>query len=550
MESLINFDSVNFYSKLEYKSKNSVLDAAFGLLDDVNFDDTENFKYINSFIIFIYSIICITLIAQSDDGMLNLGGDFTLIAQSDDGMLNLGGDFTDIKIFAYNLIYMYDNIDNNNKNSIGLYNNNDFNYIIDEFITNRSDENQSEFDENYSSVELVNHVEESPYMNNYFLIQTESIQDIDLKEWQICLYITVYYFILLVNDITNEKRKSGPLLLLKTLKYILLISYSINILITIDENSETQFYTFLENNSYFNNMYTKICAFFFNNDDGNFNYDILNYLVEIPDIFKSVQNLSSRILVASIETRSNLYLSLRIALINLDLDDPSINAQNNLSQIVKKINAEYDSFPLIEFYDNVLFTISENINNDIISNIAETVNEYNYLKNIYISKLENVFDTFIYNFLFYKNSGQYSENIKYLCDNINNIYKNKQLYNVFWDILFDTKEYAEYFFEHKINFYRKSLLIAGIDNFNSEDEENEEDEPCYDDFHLKNLQKLNSDENDFEYSDNLQIGHSVLGRKYNLQIPLTKKLFFTDVCYCGDNISLENFPAFFYNNEC
>ena len=537
MESLINLDSVNFYSKLEYNSKKSVLDAAFGLLGNENFTYTEkNFEYINSFIIFIYSIICINLISQSDDGMLNLAGDFT-----------------DIKIFAYNLIYMYDNIYNYNENYINLYNNNDFNYIIDEFITNRCDENQLEFDENYFSEDLVSYVEEA-YMDNSLLIQTEIIQDSSLKDWQICLYITVYYFILLVNDITNEKRKTGPLLFLKTLNYILFISYSINILTTINENDEIELFTFLENNSYFNIIYSKINEFFFNNHDGNFNYDILNYLVEIPDILEIVQSLSSRILNASIETTTNLYVSLRIALINLNLDNPStINAQNNLYQIVKKINAEYDSFPLIEFYDNVLFTISENINSDIISNITETVNEYNYLKNIYISNLENVFDTFIYNFLFYKNTGEYTENIKYLCDNINNIYKNKLLYNVFWDILFDTQQYAEYFFEHKINFYRKSLLIEGIDNFNNEDQENEEDEPCYDDFHLKYLNKLqnfNSDEDNFEYYDNLQIGHSILGRKYNLQIPLTKKLFFTDVCYCGNQINLDNFPDFFNNNEC
>jgi len=126
MESLINFDSVNSYSKLEYNSKNSVLDAAFYLLNNSNFTYTEeDFEYINSFIIFIYSIICITLIAQSDDGMLNLAGDFT-----------------DVKIFAYNLIYMYDNIDDYNENSITLYNNNDFNYIIDDFIINRDEENQ------------------------------------------------------------------------------------------------------------------------------------------------------------------------------------------------------------------------------------------------------------------------------------------------------------------------------------------------------------------------------------------------------------------------
>jgi hypothetical protein len=166
--------------------------------------------------------------------------------------------------------------------------------------------------------------------------------------------------------------------------------------------------------------------------------------------------------------------------------------------------------------------------------------------------LENVFDTFIYNFLFYTTTETYTTNIKYLCDSINNIYKNKQLYNVFWDILFNTQHYAEYFFQNKINFYRKSLLIEGINNLNN-DEEDEEDEEnnCYvrnKEFNFKNLQKLKSNENDFEYSDNLQIGHSVLGRKYNLQISLSRKLFFTDVCYCGDNISLENFPNFFKND--
>ena len=213
-----------------------------------------------------------------------------------------------------------------------------------------------------------------------------------------------------------------------------------------------------------------------------------------------------------------------------------------------------------------MLTISENINIDIISDITETINGNSYIKNVYTSNLDNVFDTFIYNFLFYTTTEVYPANIKYLCDSINNIYKNKQLYNVFWDILFDTQQYAEYFFQNKINFYRKSLLIEGIHNLNSdndddfnsyeeEDDNNNDDEEdnCYiynENFNFKNLQKLTSDENDFEYSDNLQIGHSVLGRKYNLQISLTRKLFFTDVCYCGDNISLENFPNFFYNNEC
>lgn len=534
MESLINLDSVNSYSKLEYNSKNSVLDAAFYLLNNSNFTYTEeDFKYVNSFIIFIYSIICITLIAQSDDGMLNLAGDFT-----------------DVKIFAYNLIYLHDNIDDYNENSITLYNSNDFNYIIDDFIINRDEENQQQSEGNNYSDHLVSYVEEA-YMDNSLLIQTEIIQDSILKDWKVCLYLTVYYFILLVNDINNTYRKTGPFILLKTLQYILLICYSINTLTILDENDEDEFFDFLENNSYFNNMYTKIFAFFFNTYDGNFKYDIFNYLVEIPNtlILEATQSLSTQILVASIETRSNLYKALGDALINLNLDDPSIKALDNLYQIVKKINAEYDSFPLKTFYKNVLFTISENINNDIINNITEPLNQGSYIKNVYTSNLDNVFDTFIYNFLFYTTSETYPANIKYLCDSINNIYKNKQLYNVFWDILFDTQQYAEYFFQNKIGLYRKSLLIEGIHNSNR-DEEDEEDN-CYiynENFNFKNLQKLNSDENDFEYSDNLQIGHSVLGRKYNLQISLTRKLFFTDVCYCGDNISLENFPNFFSNN--
>jgi hypothetical protein len=246
-----------------------------------------------------------------------------------------------------------------------------------------------------------------------------------------------------------------------------------------------------------------------------------------------------------------LHSALGIALKNLELDHPSIKAQNNLYQIVKKIYAKYDSFPLKTFYENVLFTISENINNYIINDITEPLNQGSYIKNVYTSNLETVFDTFMYNFLFYTTSEKYSTNIKYLCDSVNNIYKNKQLYNVFWDILFNTQHYAEYFFQNKINFYRKSLLIEGIHNLNNHEEDEENN--CYvhnEEFNFKNLQKLNSDENDFEYSGNLQIGHSVLGRKYNLQISLARKLFFTDVCYCGDNISLENFPAFLYNNEC
>jgi hypothetical protein len=543
MESLINLDSVNSYSKLEYNSKNSVLDAAFYLLNNSNFTYTEeDFEYINSFIIFIYSIICITLIAQSDDGMLNLAGDFT-----------------DVKIFAYNLIYMYDNIDDYNENYIGLYNNNDFNYIIDDFIINRDEENQQHSEDNDYSNDLVTHVEEA-YMDNSLLIQTEVIQDSNLKDWQICLYLTVYYFILLVNDINNTSRKTGPFILLKILKYILLICYSINTLTILDENDETEFFDFLENNSYFSNMYTKIFAFFFNIDEGvEFKYDIFNYLLEIisdPDIvLEATQSLSTQILVVeSIETTNNLYNALGDALINLNLYDPYIDAQRELQNIKADISREYNCLSLKTFYENVLFTISEteSINNDIINDITEPLNQESYVNNEQIvENLENVFDTFIYNFLFYKTTEDYRKNIKYLCDSINNIYKNKQLYNVFWDILFNTQHYAEYFFQNKINFYRKSLLIEGINNLNS-DEEDEENN-CYvhnEEFNFKNLQKLNSDENDFEFSDNLQIGHSVLGRKYNLQISLTRKLFFTDVCYCGDNISLENFPAFFYNNEC
>ena len=555
MESLINLDSVNSYSKLEYSSKNSVLDAAFYLLNNENFTYTEeDFEYINSFIIFIYSIICITLIAKSDDGMLNLAGDFT-----------------DIKIFAYNLIYMYDNIDDYNENSIGLYNNNDFNYIIDDFIINRDEENHQQFEDNNYSEDLVSYVEES-YMDNSVLIQTEVIQDSNLKDWQVALYLTVYYFILLVNDINNTYRKTGPFILIKILKYILLISYSINTLIILDENDESEFSDFLENNSYFNNMYTKIFAFFFNIDEGvdfKFKYDIFEVLVEVSDpdiVLEATQRLSTQILVASIETRSNLYEVLGSALQSLNLNNSYIDAQTELQQIEADIGSEYNCFSLKTFYENVLLTISENINIDIISDITETINGNSYIKNVYTSNLDNVFDTFIYNFLFYTTTEVYPANIKYLCDSINNIYKNKQLYNVFWDILFDTQQYAEYFFQNKINFYRKSLLIEGIDNLNSdndddfnsyeeEDDNNNDDEEdnCYiynENFNFKNLQKLNSDENDFEYSDNLQIGHSVLGRKYNLQISLTRKLFFTDVCYCGDNISLENFPAFFYNNEC
>jgi len=546
MENFITFDNLNSYSNFEYNSKASVLDAAFYLLNNTVLSyESENIKYINNFIVHIYSIICILLMNNSDNKLLYLVGKNN-----------------DLRTFCYNLIYMYDNNNVYNKNYISFYNDNNSNYLIDDFLYNR--DSISDSYDNYLisyNRELINYVE-NEYMDNSILIQIENFENENIENWKIYLFIVVYYFIQLTNKISNFKRKTGSFILLITLKYTIIIYYFIGKLFTIDDDDRGELYKFLENNNYFKNKYMNIMDVFIKNGEDDtisskydsFNLILINDTLD-EDLLKLITDeIFNQEMINNDKTRNDTSYIL-INFLDLLFTSNSKDAFYNLKKIVNNINDNFGGFELKEFYEEILSCISQNYNTDIIKEICGNTDKYDDYK--YITQLENVYDTFMYSFLNidFENE-KIKNNIIFLCEEINNIYKNTQLNSVFYEIMDETEEGAEYFFRNQINLYAKLLLIN--DNFGFYDIENNtidnninnsdnKYKDCNDNFHLKNLKKPYTDVYDVGY-ENIQIGHSSLGKKYSLQIPLTKKLFFTDVCYCGNNINLENFPEYFKEN--
>jgi hypothetical protein len=551
MNNKINFEVLNLYSTYEYNSKSSVLDAAFFLLNDENYEINYNMiSCAYSFILFVYSMICINLLNQDDNKTLDLIGNDNYA-----------------KILLYNLIYMNDhNHDISNIIYHNLYKNIDFNGLINEYIYNSSKEKDDiDYIDDFYLQEVEDYID-STYLNQNLLIELDEnkLDEIEnIKKWKIYLFIVVYYYIILKNEINIHSRKTGPYILLKTLINSYIVCNFIVKLQSIDLDDKEELIDFLEKNEYFNKIYENVIKLFLNIVNGGIeiSFESFNFYFS----FNSIEDESESTFLNNIfddifllkenfhnYTRTEADIILVNTIKNLFTEDKVITCLNDLRNIVNIISQENNSYNLNDFYENILnIFLDNNIDISIIEDIQNESNNYTIM-------IQELFDGMMYSFI-HIDIAETEIKISYifnnLCNKINNLYKNKELIGYIFQINESSENKANYFFENIINLYKKILMVKFDYDFYENSEEysdnQEHDEPCYDDFHLKNLSKIDSIIfNEYENDNSIEIGISSLGKKKTPKIAITKTLLYSNNCYCNNNISLNNLKNDFFNSVC
>ena len=545
MEKILNFASFNFYSKCEYKSQKSVLDAAFFLLYRPVEDESINLLAYN-FIVYIYSLICIGLI--NDD---------------DEELLQIDNNYNNIMLFVYNLIYMKNSSTYRYKNYICFYKNINFNYIIDNFLYNRGIENDDlvcigieNFDYNSQEYEkdIIDYVE-STLLDSEILFKENDINT-DIQKWKIYMYIIVYYYILLINDIKNQK--NGANILLKTLKNIIVIYNYIFKLNDISEDEDAEFQSFLNDTPFFNDIFKEAYGFCID-DDGNIRFELFeelflrfsldneNCVFQIRLIINQKYNVSNKIQTAFFyEIVKTLFSDLSVSV------NDTIEVLNDIVEQVRK-SSNYFSFKKFYTYFMKSLLNTEDSNVEIIDEVIRT----RYPNEI----IFNIFDGCMYSLLFVDiEKSNIIDIFKNLCNQINKIYINSKVTRVIYDINIKSKSNAKKFFVNYLNLYKKILLtniisregcnvdflIDHVKDNNSGN--NDEDNDNGNSFYLKDLelQDLVFTEN----TSNIKIGHSSLGKTKTPKIPLTKTLFYSNSCYRDNQITLENLEYDFFTRVC
>ena len=545
MEKILNFASFNFYSKCEYKSQKSVLDAAFFLLYRPVEDESINLLAYN-FIVYIYSLICIGLI--NDD---------------DEELLQIDNNYNNIMLFVYNLIYMKNSSNYRDKNYICFYKNINFNYIIDNFLYNRGIENDDlvcigieNFDYNSQEYEkdIIDYVE-STLLDSEILFKENDINT-DIQKWKIYMYIIVYYYILLINDIKNQK--NGANILLKTLKNIIVIYNYIFKLNDISEDEDAEFQSFLNDTPFFNDIFKEAYGFCID-DDGNIRFELFeelflrfsldneNCVFQIRLIINQKYNVSNKIQTAFFyEIVKTLFSDLSVSV------NDTIEVLNDIVEQVRK-SSNYFSFKKFYTYFMKSLLNTEDSNVEIIDEVIRT----RYPNEI----IFNIFDGCMYSLLFVDiEKSNIIDIFKNLCNQINKIYINSKVTRVIYDINIKSKSNAKKFFVNYLNLYKKILLtniisregcnvdflIYHVKDNNSGN--NDEDNDNGNSFYLKDLelQDLVFTEN----TSNIKIGHSSLGKTKTPKIPLTKTLFYSNSCYRDNQITLENLEYDFFTRVC
>ena len=545
MEKILNFASFNFYSKCEYKSQKSVLDAAFFLLYRPVEDESINLLAYN-FIVYIYSLICIGLI--NDD---------------DEELLQIDNNYNNIMLFVYNLIYMKNSSNYRDKNYICFYKNINFNYIIDNFLYNRGIENDDlvcigienfDYESQQYEKDIIDYVE-STLLDSEILFKENDINT-DIQKWKIYMYIIVYYYILLINDIKNQK--NGANILLKTLKNIIVIYNYIFKLNDISEDEDAEFQSFLNDTPFFNDIFKEAYGFCID-DDGNIRFELFeelflrfsldneNCVFQIRLIINQKYNVSNKIQTAFFyEIVKTLFSDLSVSV------NDTIEVLNDIVEQVRK-SSNYFSFKKFYTYFMKSLLNTEDSNVEIIDEVIRT----RYPNEI----IFNIFDGCMYSLLFVDiEKSNIIDIFKNLCNQINKIYINSKVTRVIYDINIKSKSNAKKFFVNYLNLYKKILLtniisregcnvdflIDHVKDNNSGN--NDEDNDDGNSFYLKDLelQNLVFTEN----TSNIKIGHSSLGKTKTPKIPLTKTLFYSNSCYRDNTITLENLEYDFFTRIC
>jgi hypothetical protein len=537
MTKLLSIYELNSYSRLVYDNKKSTLDAAFELLLTYSNKITSNiFKnQTATFILYMYTIVYLQLLNDSDNNMLYLSGNNN-----------------DFKLFAYNIIYFYDNQNEEYDEYNGIdyqqkqiCSSDIFYYIISQYLSNCDIDDNNINNYKTTITEWIG--------NNYDYEELmESNNDRQPEDWEIYIYVICYNYICLFQDIKNNA--SVPFYLSNIKNYLnsCIIVYCMNIIIQSPDDEMDTINDFLEENQYFSDIIDSVQAIFYNNND-NDNIDIKFQITNCPYLFDAVYN------------KEKLLETIFYDVIGYYTYKPSNNFAENKSIIEKFKIYQYDLCKKLNIQENEFISTINNIKaqvknnnrgslkqfyNNFLNELTLNSDKINLIKteeNIYL--LNNIFEKCFYSLILRYHNKERDQNyinqiIINLCDNINNInlnYKlNKKIEEINKKII--KKPTLDNYFFNNFNIHFKLQQIE--ENYQNSD--TVETKYC-DAFYFPNNLSLQS----IDYvnlEDNITMGLFNLSEKNSPPIKLeTTVLFDHDQIdeYCNMNYTLKKNNIFF-----
>jgi hypothetical protein len=424
MAKLLSINELNSYSRLVYDNNKSTLDAAFELLLDPTYSEkitSPIFKNQTAmFIMYIYSIVY-----------------FQLLSDSDNNMLYLSGNHNDLKLFAYNIIYLFDNLFDELNSTMdtqqySIYSDT-FNYIVSEYLSNCNSRHSGNINMYKKDItDFINNI----YEYDYELIESDN--DTQHEDWEIYIYVICYNYICLFQDIQNDTFIPKYISNIKHYLSSCIIVYCMNIIIQDSHNMDDINYIndFLNENPYFSDIIDSVQTIFYQDDDIRFQITNCPELFELDDIkdeklleilFNDVTGYytykPSKLPEINNKTlykfeRHQYYLCKILDINKVDVFEGQINE-------IKRRMINHGS--LKNFYQMFLNNVT--VNSDKINLIKE--------KNIYLlnKKFEECFYSLILIYHEKDNDDNYKKRIIInLCDNINNINLNDNLNKNIYEI--------------------------------------------------------------------------------------------------------------------
>ena len=533
MSKLLSINELNSYSRLVYDNKKSTLDAAFELLlksyysekitSDVFKNQTANF------ILYIYTIVYLQLLNDCDDNMLYLSGNNN-----------------DFKLFAYNIIYFYDNQYNDDyyneideqQETICL--NDIFYYIISQYLSN--------CDTDYNDINGYKTTITGFINDNYDYDELIELNDTQQVDWEIYIYVICYNYICLYQDINNDDFIPKYLSNIKHYLNSCIIVYCMNIIINeTPGNPDINNFLNEPENKYFSDIINSVQAIFYTNNNIRFQITncpslfgeekiletIFDYVIDYytygPAIITNQETGNSRIDKPITEMIIKKFQMYQYYLCRkLGIEESNFN--RTILEI-KGIIMPNNRGSLKKFYSEFLNKIT--INSDKIDLIKKEENIYLLNK-----KFEECFYSLIVRYHDKENDDGYINKIIInLCDDINNInlnYKlNKKIKGINKGLALDN-----YFF----NNFNIHFKLQQLENYQNSDMD--ETEYC-DAFYFPESLSLQ----DIDYvnlTENITMGLFNLSEKNSPPIKLeTTVLFDTFDAYCEMNYILEQNPIEF-----
>lgn len=454
MTKLLTINELNSYSKLVYDNNKSTLDAAFELLLNPYYSEkiTSNiFKnQTAALILYIYTIVYLQSLSDSDNNMLYLSGNNN-----------------DLKLFAYNIIYFYDNqyddyreykeIDYQQQT---ICSNDIFYYIISQYLSNCDTDSNNVDGYKINITQWID--------SNYNYEQLIEKNDRNPEDWEIYIYVICYNYICLFEDIKNSDFIPVYLLNIKNYLNTSIIVYCMNIIIQYPPDTRVEINNFLESNPYFSLIIDRVQAIFYENNNIKYKiincpklfsrkiletlfYDVIGYYTYKP-LNTSDYNFNKDVNKSNIQ-QFMLYqynLCKKLGIQENDFNVTMVSIRNK----VRTINRGRSS--LKKFYENFLNELT--INSNKIDLIKEEDNIY-LLNKIF----EECFYSLILKYHNKENDDTYINQIIIdLCDGINNINLNYKLNKKIQEI--NGKLYLDNYFFNDFNIHFKLQQLENYQN--------------------------------------------------------------------------------------